>query len=126
MAAVARQFTGVALELTPTNGFEPAQGAPRVRMRSVLGRIIGLRGTMLQLFGLALAIEVFAVISPFFMQWVVDHALMVADRDLLLVLAIGFGLLMLLRTTVSAMRGWIVIVLGASLKVQAAPTCSAT
>lgn len=118
MMAVARQFTGVALELTPTSAFEPAQGAPRVRMRSVLGRMVGLKGSLLQLLGLALAIEVFAVISPFFMQWVVDHALISADRDLLLVLALGFALLMLLRTAVSAMRGWILIALGATLKVQ--------
>jgi ATP-binding cassette subfamily B protein RaxB len=118
MAVVSRHFTGVALELTPTSHFEPAHSAPRVRMRSVLGRMVGLRGSLLQLFGLALAIEVFAVVSPFFMQWVVDHALVAADRDLLLVLALGFALLMLLRTTVQAMRGWIVIALGASLKVQ--------
>lgn len=118
MAEASKYFTGVALELTPTSSFQSAQDAPRVRMRSVLGRIVGLRGTLLQLFGLALAIEVFAVITPFFMQWVVDHALLVADRDLLLVLALGFGLLMLLRTTVSAMRGWIGIALSATLKVQ--------
>jgi len=58
------------------------------------------------------------VLSPLFLQWVVDHALISADRDLLLTLALGFGLLVLLRTAVSAMRGWILIVLGASLKVQ--------
>lgn len=118
MAEASKHFTGVALELTPTGSFQPAQPAPRVSMRSVLGRIVGLRGALLQLFALALAIEIFAVISPFFMQWVVDHALLAADRDLLLVLALGFGLLMLLRTTVSAMRGWIGIALGATLKVQ--------
>jgi ATP-binding cassette, subfamily B, bacterial CvaB/MchF/RaxB len=118
MSEASKLFTGVALELTPTSTFEPSQGAPRVRMRSVLGRIVGLRGTLLQLFGLALAIEVFAVVSPFFMQWVVDHALLTADRDLLVVLALGFGALMLLRTVVSAMRGWILIALGATMKVQ--------
>ena len=118
MAVVSKHFTGVALELSPVGEFEPALAPPRVRMRSVLGRIVGLRRSLGQLFALALAIEVFAVISPLFMQWVVDHALVSADRDLLLVLALGFGLLLLLRTIVSAMRGWILIVLGASLKVQ--------
>ncbi|MBL8288045.1 MAG: peptidase domain-containing ABC transporter [Rubrivivax sp.] len=118
LAEASRHFTGVALELSPSAAFQPVQGAPRVRLRSVLGRIVGLRGTLAQLFGLALAIEVFAVVGPFFMQWVVDHALMVADRDLLLVLALGFGLLMLLRTAVTAMRGWIGIALAATLKVQ--------
>ena len=79
---------------------------------------VGLPRTLTQLFALALAIEVFTVVSPFFMQWVVDHALVSADRDLLLVLALGFGLLVLLRIAVSTMRSWIVIALGASMKVQ--------
>jgi ATP-binding cassette subfamily B protein RaxB len=118
LAVASKHFTGIALELTPLGTLEPAQAAPRVRMRSVLGRIVGLKRSLGQLFALALAIEVFAVISPLFMQWVVDHALVSADRNLLLVLALGFGLLLLLRTTVSTMRGWIAIVLGASLKAQ--------
>jgi len=118
MAVVSKHFTGVALELTPVGELEPTQALPRIRLRSVVGRVVGLRRTLGQLLALALAIEVFAIVGPLFMQWVVDHALVTADRDLLLVLAIGFSLLLLLRTMVSAMRGWIVIVLGASLKVQ--------
>ncbi len=118
MDQVSKHFTGVALELSPQGELQTALPAPRVRMASVLGRVVGLRRSLGQLFVLALAIEVFAVTSPLFMQWVVDHALVSADHDLLLVLALGFGLLLLLRTMVSAMRGWIVVVLGASLKVQ--------
>ena len=118
MALVSKHFTGVALELTPIAGFEAAEPAPRVRLRSLLGRMVGIRRSLVQLFLLAFAIEVFAVLSPLFLQWVVDQALVTADRSLLLVLALGFGLLMLLRTAVSAMRGWMLIVLGASLRVQ--------
>jgi ATP-binding cassette subfamily B protein RaxB len=118
IAAVSRHFTGVALELTPVGELAPAKKPERVSLRSILGHVVGLGRSLGQLLALALAIEVFAVASPLFMQWVVDHALVSADRDLLLVLALGFGMLLLLRTMVSAMRGWIVIVLGASLKVQ--------
>ncbi len=118
MATVSRHFTGVALELTAVGELAPAQEPPRVGLRSILGRVVGLRRSLGQLLALALAIEVFTVASPLFMQWVVDHALVSADRDLLLVLALGFGMLLLLRTMVSAMRGWMVIVLGASMKVQ--------
>jgi ATP-binding cassette subfamily B protein RaxB len=117
-ATASKHFTGVALELTPMAGFEPAQAAPRVRLQSLVGRIVGLKRSLAQLFAMALAIEIFAVASPFFLQWVVDHALVTADRNLLLVLALGFGLLMLLRVTVSAMRGWMLIALGAELKVH--------
>jgi ATP-binding cassette subfamily B protein RaxB len=117
-STVSKHFTGVALELTPIGGFEPAEAPPRVRFRSLLGNMVGLKQNLARLFLLALAIEVFTVLSPFFMQWVVDHALVTADRDLLLTLALGFALLLLLRTAVSAMRGWMLMTLGASLKVQ--------
>ena len=118
MAEVSKHFTGVALELTPLGGFEQAAAAPRVRFRSLLGRMVGLKRALGQLFVLAAAIELFAVASPLFLQWVVDHALVAGDRDLLVILALGFALLMLLQTAVSAMRGWMAMVLGASLKVQ--------
>ena len=118
LALVSRHFTGVALELTPVGGYEPIKTAPRVGFRSLLGRMVGLKTSLARLLLLALAIQVFAVVSPFFMQWVVDHALVTADRDLLLTLALGFTLLLLVRTAVTAMRGWMVIALGASLKIQ--------
>lgn len=118
LAVVSRHFTGVALELTPLARFENAKPQQRVRLRSLLGRMVGLKRSLTQVFALALAIEVFAVMTPLFLQWVVDHALVSADRDLLLTLAIGFTLLLLLKTTVSAMRGWMLITVSAALKVQ--------
>ena len=118
LATVSRHFTGVALELTPAAGFEPAQPPSRVRLGSLLGRLVGMRRSLAQLFMLALAIEVFTVASPFFLIWVVDQALVTADRNLLTVLALGFALLLLLRVVVSAMRGWMLITLSASLRVQ--------
>lgn len=118
LSAVSRHFTGVALELIPTERFMPASAPPRVRASQLLGRTVGLKRSLAQLLVLALAIEVFAIVSPFFLGWVVDHALVSADRDLLLTLALGFLLLFLLRTSVIAMRGWMLMGLDAALKVQ--------
>ena len=119
LAEASRHFTGVALELTPTGGFETAKPPARVKIRALLGRLHGVGRSLSQFMALALAIEVFALTAPLFMVWVIDHALVTSDRDLLLTLVLGFGLLLLLQTSVSAMRGWVIIVLGASLKVQA-------
>ena len=116
---LSKHFTGVALEATPTGGFARAEAPPRVRLRQMLGRFTGLKRSLLQLLILALAIEVFAIASPLFMQWVVDHALISADYDLLLTLVIGFALLLLIRVSVSTMRSWMLMTLGASIKVQA-------
>lgn len=118
LSEVSKRFSGVALELTPLGSFQTAQPTPRVKMRSLLGHLVGLKHSLSQLFVLALAIQVFAMLSPLFMQWVVDHALSTADRDLLLTLTLGFLLLLLIRTSVSAMRDWMMLALGASLTVQ--------
>jgi ATP-binding cassette subfamily B protein RaxB len=115
---VSRKFTGVALELTPTSDFTAADAPPRVKFESILGRMVGLKRALAQLLLLALAIEVFGIASPLFMQWVVDHALVSADFDLLLTLIVGFGLLLLINTAVSAMRSWMIMTLSASMKVQ--------
>lgn len=116
---MSRHFTGVAAELTPTGGFELAEAPPKVRIRAMLGQLVGLKGSLGKLLGLALAMELFALIAPLFLAWVVDHALVAADRDLLLTLVLGFSLLLVLRVAVTAMRGWMLMVLGASVKVQA-------
>jgi ATP-binding cassette, subfamily B, bacterial CvaB/MchF/RaxB len=119
VADVSNHFTGIALELTPTGGFKVAERPPRVRMRALLGNLVGIRRSLLQLMTLALAIELLSMISPFFLGWVIDHALVTADQSLLLTLVLSFALLLFLTTVISAMRGWILLVIGASLKVQA-------
>ena len=113
-----RHFTGVALELTPTAAFAPANAAPRLPLRALLTRMVGVKTALTHLFLLAVAIELFGLLAPLFMQWVIDHALVSADRDLLVTLALGFGLLLVLQTAVNAMRDWIAMVFGASLKLQ--------
>jgi len=112
-------FTGVALELTPTGGFETTARPQRVRFRSLIGRLVGIKRALGQLLLLALALELFAMASPLFLGLVIDHALVSADRELLLTLVIAFGFLLLLQVALSAMRGWMIIALGASLTVQA-------
>jgi len=118
MAEISRHFTGVAMELTPIGSFEPARKKPSIRLRSLIGHMVGLKRALGQLFLLAFAMELFAVVSPLFMQWVVDHALLTSDNNLLLTLVLGFSLLLIIRTVVFAMRGWLLIAMGASLNVQ--------
>lgn len=113
-----KHFTGIALELTPTAEFRPAIEKVKLRISSMLGRVSGLKRSLLQIFAMALVLEIFAIISPFFMQWVVDGAIVSADRHLLTVLGIGFALLMLVQTTVSVMRSWIVLYMSTHLNLQ--------
>ncbi|MBT9492113.1 MAG: peptidase domain-containing ABC transporter [Paucibacter sp.] len=118
LAELSRHFTGVALELRPGADFAPQAAAPQLRWRQLFGRISGLKRSLVQILGLALALEMLALLSPFLLQWVVDGVLVSADRDLLVTLGLGFGLLVLLQVGVGALRSWAVLYLSASLNVQ--------
>lgn len=118
LAELSRHFTGVLLELQPAPGFTPAQQRQRVTLRQLLGPVRGLKRSLAQIFVLALALEVFVLLSPFFMQWVVDGAVVSADRDLVLTLGLGFGLLVLIQAATAAARSWAVLALSASLNLQ--------
>jgi ATP-binding cassette subfamily B protein RaxB len=115
---LSRHFTGIALELSPGPGFAPARQRRIVSWRQLLGPVSGLKRSLAQMALLALALEALVLFSPFFMQWVVDGALVSADRDLLLTLSLGFGLLVLVQVATAAARSWAVLVLSGSLNLQ--------
>ncbi len=115
---VSKHFTGVVLELQPAADFVPRVERQHVSPRQLLGHIVGLKRSLAQIFGLALALEVFVLLTPFLMQWVVDDVLVSGDRDLLVTLGIGFAMLVLIQTGTAAVRSWAVLVLSATLNLQ--------
>jgi ATP-binding cassette, subfamily B, bacterial CvaB/MchF/RaxB len=115
---LSRCFTGVALELQPAAGFRPAVQRQRVRLRELTGPVVGLKRSLLQIGLLALVLELFVLLTPLFMQWVVDGVLVSGDRDLLVTLGVGFALLVLFQVATAAARGWAVLWLSASLNLQ--------
>ena len=118
LADFSKHFTGIALELMPTNAFVARNEMQRVRLRSLIGRLQGLSGTIAQILVLALILQVFAILAPFYMQWVVDHALVAHDHDLVTILGIGFLLLAIVQVSVSAIRSWVLMVLSTTLNLQ--------
>jgi len=111
-------FTGVALELWPNPGFEPREQRQTVRLRDLIGRVTGFFHSLSQVLLLAAALEIFVIVSPLFLQWVIDHVLISANRDLLTTLAIGFALLIMLQQLVSTLRAWVIMHFGTTLNVQ--------
>ena len=118
LAEVSRHFTGVVLELAPQPGFTPRVEQRVVTVQQLLGSVSGLKRSLAQIFMLALALEAFLLLSPFFMQWVVDGVLVGADRDLLVTLGIGFGLLVLIQVATGAIRSWAVLHVSSTLSLQ--------
>jgi ATP-binding cassette, subfamily B, bacterial CvaB/MchF/RaxB len=115
---LSKHFTGVVLELMPGAGFEPRTEKQSIHLAQLLGPVTGLKRSLLQIFALALALETFVLLSPFLMQWVVDGVLVSADRDLLVTLGLGFGLLVLIQVATGAARSWAVLYLSSHLNLQ--------
>jgi ATP-binding cassette subfamily B protein RaxB len=115
---VERAFTGVALELWPAATFEARLPEPAVRLRQLLGRVEGIPRALGQVLLLAASLETFALASPLFTQWVVDHALVTGSDELLAVLALGFGLLVICEQSTAALRSVVLMRFGTSLNVQ--------
>ncbi|WAT14122.1 peptidase domain-containing ABC transporter [Xanthomonas fragariae] len=118
LGEVARHFTGVALELTPTAEFKQHKAAPCISARQLTGPIRGLWSALSQIALLSMALQVFVILAPFYTQWVVDQVLVSADRDLLVVLGLGFGLALLLQVGIGLLRGWSVVSLSSRLGLQ--------
>lgn len=64
LAEVSRHFTGVALELTPNADFKPADQHQRVALSALTGKVLGLKRSLLQIFAVAVVLELFALASP--------------------------------------------------------------
>ena len=117
-AEAGRYFTGVALELTPTPSFIRRDERRPLRMRDLIGRVVGLKRALGQVFVLAAALELFSIVSPLFLQLAVDKVMAAFDRDLLVTLGAGFMLLVLLQAGIGALRSWTTLYFGVSLKLQ--------
>ncbi|MFA1262974.1 peptidase domain-containing ABC transporter [Xanthomonas axonopodis pv. fascicularis] len=118
LSEVSQHFTGVALELTPTAEFKQHKAAPSISARQLTGPIRGLWSALSQIALLSMALQVFVILAPFYTQWVVDQVLVSADRDLLVVLGLGFGLALLLQVGIGLLRGWSVVSLSSRLGLQ--------
>lgn len=117
-AELSKHFTGVALECKPRANFKPLKARESISLRALAGKVTGLPQAMSQIFILALALEIFALVGPFYLQWVLDQVLVSADRALLVLLGVGFVLVAVFQTAISAARAWTITWLGAVLNVQ--------
>ena len=115
---VGEHVTGVALELLPGPEFQAGGRVARMRLADFWSHSSGLLRNLLAVLGLSLALQVLALTSPFYVQLVVDEALVKHDAELLWILLLAFGLLALLRVLVNWVRGRLVLHAGEAIGFQ--------
>jgi ATP-binding cassette subfamily B protein RaxB len=113
-----QHFTGICLELTPTSKFEVKQEQVRMKFTQLWSSMSGLKSGLVKLIGLSLVLQLFALMAPYYMQWVVDEVLVSFDKPLLMVLAIGFALIAVISVVTNAVRSWLILRLSSLLSMQ--------
>lgn len=118
MTEISATFTGVALELMPTSEFEKKSEIRTIKITQLFKSASGLKRALLQILTLSLVLQIFALITPLFMQITIDHVITSSDQGLLLALALGFGMLALIQMSTTALRSWVILYLNSTLDVQ--------
>jgi ATP-binding cassette subfamily B protein RaxB len=109
-AEASKHFTGVALELSPTEGFVRQDDRARLSFSVFWTNLSGNGHALVQILLLSVVLQLLVLAGPFYMQITVDEVIARGDVDLLVVLALGFGLLAIIRAATSALRGLILVV----------------
>jgi len=107
MTDAGKHYTGIAMEFTPTPSFAKQDERKQIGATQLLSVGSGLGTALAQLVLLSLAIEVFAIAMPFFLQLTVDRVLVGRDRDFLAVLGVAFIALVVIQVVVTAVRAWV-------------------
>jgi ATP-binding cassette, subfamily B, bacterial CvaB/MchF/RaxB len=113
-----RHFTGVALELATMPDFEAKVEKQKVSLFELFGRVMGLSQQLTMIFIISIAIELCGLISPLYVQFTVDHAMLSGDKDLITLLAMAFLLLGLIQIGVQTLRSWIVLTMSTNISIQ--------
>lgn len=115
---MSKHFTGVLLEFSQTAGSEVVEARTKTRIRDLWSRIEGFWSSFAQVLALSTIPQAVVFVSPFYLQLAVDEAIQRADSEFLVVLALGFGALVVLQSSTSALRAWTLQSIGFLLSYQ--------
>lgn len=110
IAEASKHLTGVALELSPSEGFRPKDERARLPFSTFWTQMRGSRHALVQILILSAVLEIFVIASPFYLQLTIDEVIARGDADLLFVLALGFGLLAAIKVGSTAIRSLVILV----------------
>lgn len=104
-----KSFTGVALELSPNHDFSKVSKTATLSLWDFAKPIRGIKQHIAFLVGLSLLMQVFVLAAPFYMQTVIDKVLLTSSQSMLTVLAMGFGLLLLIESLTQWLRDVVIL-----------------
>lgn len=120
LTEASRHLTGIALELSPAQSFVPKDERARLPLSGFWARTRDTGPALLQILALSALLELLVIAAPMYLQLAVDEVVVKGDAELLLALALGFGLLAAISVAATALRSYILLVVQSLVGLQIA------
>ena len=111
-----QSFTGVALEVDLATDFSEISVTKKLRLYDLVKQVRGFKRSMLVLFVLSLALELFLLLNPLFMQYVTDRLMDFSDLTALPVLSGGLLVLYCTHAFMEYVREHFALYIGMRLR----------
>jgi len=98
-------FTGIAIELSPQTNFVPEKLGHKVSLQQLLPASRRYYAVGMQIFLLSLLLQLLALLSPLFLQLVIDQGVGKGDMTLIRLLSLLFLIILLSRVAMAYVRG---------------------
>jgi len=118
-ARIDRRFTGVAMELRPNEIFRPKPARAGLTLADLGGRLAGERTMLAKALLLSLVVQLLVLAVPLYVQLAIDRAVGQTDASTLVPLAIGFGIILVLRAAISWLRAEVLLAFGGLFSARA-------
>ncbi|MCR9306466.1 MULTISPECIES: peptidase domain-containing ABC transporter [Vibrio harveyi group] len=113
-----KHFTGVVLELTPTDDFKQRDESKRIKLSRLIGKTHGLKRALGKILVLAIILEGLALLLPIMNQVVIDEVLVGYDEDLLVLVILGILLITAAQLVVSIVKEWATALMSVDFNMQ--------
>lgn len=111
-------LTGIAIEFTPTANFKKNIQTSSIKLIKLFDGVDLTRASLARIFIMTLLIQLLALLSPLYLQLVVDQGLVKGDSEFVLMLGLVFVAVVLLKTTITHLRGMYLLQYGNSISFQ--------
>lgn len=118
MSETSNYFSGYAIEFSPRADFVKAEEKPTVSLRDFWKSLKGIKRNLVLLFSVTMVMQLWALLNPLLMRFIVDDVIIYRDTSLLTTLCLGFGLLVLLSSATSIIRSMFLMYLTKTLSLQ--------
>ena len=118
LSEISKHFTGIALEVTQSISYKFKKEPCKIRLLDLWRGINGLKSSLFPIILITIALEIFSILTPLYIQFITDDILISQDFQLLYSMSAGFFLLIVLQGLSGYIRSWSIVRISNTLNLQ--------